>query len=161
MRSLQPPDSLWIHWSIYNSIANTSKWVLFLPPSDVYVKNFLYPFYTLINSIAQKLWGIKPCPWPGIELFSRGQESQHLFVGSATTFHHPTLLQLAEHTLPMPPPISLGWGVVRAKENNVFCLFFHFFIEITEEFSAQESVEAPKEEKYIYFSVYVGMAGRD
>ena len=55
MRSLQPPDSLWIHWSIYNSIANTSKWVLFLPPSDVYVKNFLYPFYTLINSIAQKL----------------------------------------------------------------------------------------------------------
>ena len=37
---------------VYNSIANTSKWVPFLPPSDVYVKSFLYPFYTLINSIA-------------------------------------------------------------------------------------------------------------
>jgi len=60
----------------------------------------------------------------------------------------------------MPPPISLGWEVVRAKENNAFFLFFHFYTEITEEFSTQESVEALKVEKYIYFSVYVGMAGR-
>ena len=49
VRSLQPPDSLWIHWRVYNSIANTSKRVLFLPSSDVYVRSFLYLFYTLIK----------------------------------------------------------------------------------------------------------------
>ena len=49
MRSLQPPDILLIHWRGYNSIANTSKWVLFLPPSDVYVRRFLYLLYTLIK----------------------------------------------------------------------------------------------------------------
>ena len=49
VRSLQPPDILWIHWRIYNSIANTSKWLLFLPSSDVYVRNFLYLLYSLIK----------------------------------------------------------------------------------------------------------------
>ena len=47
--SLQPPDILWIHWRVYNSIANTSKRVLFLPPSDAYVRNFLYLHYTLMK----------------------------------------------------------------------------------------------------------------
>ena len=49
VRSLQPPDILWIYWRVYNSIANTSKWVLFLPPSNVYARNFLYLLYTLIK----------------------------------------------------------------------------------------------------------------
>ena len=49
VRSLQPPDILWIHWRVYNSIANTSKWVLFLPPCDVYVRSFLYLLYTWIK----------------------------------------------------------------------------------------------------------------
>ena len=49
VRSLQPPDILWIHWTVYNFIAKTSKGLLFLPPSDVYVTSFLYPFYTLIK----------------------------------------------------------------------------------------------------------------
>ena len=49
VRSFQPPDILWIHWRVYNFIANTSKGVLSLPPSDVYVRSFLYLFYTLIN----------------------------------------------------------------------------------------------------------------
>ena len=30
-------------------MANTSKGALFLPPSDVYVRSFLYPFYTLLK----------------------------------------------------------------------------------------------------------------
>ena len=47
--SLQPPDILWIHWRVYNSIANTSKQVLFLAPSDVYVRSFLYLLYTLLK----------------------------------------------------------------------------------------------------------------
>ena len=46
VRSLQPPDILWIHWRLYNFIANTSKQVLFLPPSDAYVRSFLYLLYT-------------------------------------------------------------------------------------------------------------------
>ena len=46
VRSLQAPDTLWIHWRVYNSIANTRKRVLFLPPSDVYVRSFLYLLYT-------------------------------------------------------------------------------------------------------------------
>ena len=49
VRSLQPRDILLIQWGVYNSIANTSKGVLFLPPSDVYVRSFLYLLYTLIK----------------------------------------------------------------------------------------------------------------
>ena len=49
MRSLQPPDILWILWRVCNSIANTSKGVLFLPPSEAYVRSFLYLLYTLIK----------------------------------------------------------------------------------------------------------------
>jgi len=49
VRSLQPPDILWIHWRVYNFIAYTSKRVLFLPPSDAYVRSFLYLLYTLIK----------------------------------------------------------------------------------------------------------------
>ena len=47
VRSLTPPDILWIHWRVYTFIANTSKGVLFLPPSDAYVRSFLYLLYTL------------------------------------------------------------------------------------------------------------------
>ena len=49
MRSLQPPDILWIHWRVHNFIVNISKRVLFLPPSDAYVRSFLYLLYTLIK----------------------------------------------------------------------------------------------------------------
>ena len=49
LRSLQPPDILWLHWRVYNSIANTSKWVLLLSPSDVYVTSCLSLLYTLIK----------------------------------------------------------------------------------------------------------------
>ena len=49
VRSLQPPDILWIHWRVYNFIADTSKQVLFLPLSDAYVRSFLYLLYTLLE----------------------------------------------------------------------------------------------------------------
>ena len=49
VRSLQPPDILWIYWRVYNFIANTNKGVLFLPPFDAYVRSFLYLLYTLIK----------------------------------------------------------------------------------------------------------------
>ena len=49
VRSLHPPDILWIRWRVYNSIANTSKGGTLLPPSDAYVRSFLYLLYTLIK----------------------------------------------------------------------------------------------------------------
>ena len=52
VRSLQPPDIVLIHCNnylkVYNSVANTTEGALFWPPSDVYVRSFLYLFYTLI-----------------------------------------------------------------------------------------------------------------
>ena len=49
VRSLQPPDILWINWRVYNSTANTSKGGALLPPSDAYIRSFLYLIYTLIK----------------------------------------------------------------------------------------------------------------
>ena len=60
MRSLQPPDILLIHWRIYNSTASTSKGVLFLPPSDVYVRSFLYLLYTLIKALSDQALSLAP-----------------------------------------------------------------------------------------------------
>ena len=54
VRSLQPPDILWIYWRVYNFIANTNKRALFLPPSDAYVRSFLYLLYTLITLYSTK-----------------------------------------------------------------------------------------------------------
>ena len=65
VRSLQPPDILWIHWRVYNSIANTSKGVLLLPPSDAYVRSFLYLLCTLIELYYTKaLSNQASCPAP-------------------------------------------------------------------------------------------------
>ena len=36
-------------FGLYKLIVNTSKWVLSLPPSDAYVRSFLYHLYTLIK----------------------------------------------------------------------------------------------------------------
>ena len=49
MRSLHLLDILLIYWTVYNFIANTNKWVLFLPSSDAYVRSFLYLLHTLIK----------------------------------------------------------------------------------------------------------------
>ena len=57
VRSLQPPDILLIHWRVYNSTANTSKGVLFLPASDAYIRSILYLLYTLIKLYYTKALG--------------------------------------------------------------------------------------------------------
>ena len=89
VRSLQPPDILWIHWRVYNSIANTSKGVLFLPPSDAYVGSFLYLFYTLIKlyytkALRDQASSLAP-DW--ILLLQRPRILVSLR-GPATTFHY-------------------------------------------------------------------------
>ena len=64
-------------WWPYNIQLKTSRGVLFLLPSDAYVRSFLYLLNTLIKLHYTKLWAIKP--W--IEFFSsRGQESRRLCV---------------------------------------------------------------------------------
>ena len=64
---------------LYNIQLKTSRGILFLSPSDAYVRSFLYLLYTLINFVTQKLLAIKPRLWPRIEFFSSGgQEPQHL-----------------------------------------------------------------------------------
>ena len=85
----RPGASLWVlrHFLLLissllvciNFLLKTSRGVLFLPSSDVYVRSFLYLFYTLINVITQKFWAIKPHFWPLIEFFSSGgQETWRL-----------------------------------------------------------------------------------
>ena len=39
---------------VYNLVANTSKGVVFLLPSDAYVRSFLYLLYTLIKTLLHK-----------------------------------------------------------------------------------------------------------
>ena len=39
---------------MYNSLLETSKRALFLSPSDIYVRSFLYLFYTLIKHYYMK-----------------------------------------------------------------------------------------------------------
>ena len=65
VRSLQHPDILLIHWRVYNSTANTSKGVLFLPPSDPYLRSLLYLLYTLIklyytNALSDQAMSLAP-----------------------------------------------------------------------------------------------------
>ena len=43
------PYNLQTFFGVCNFIVNTSKWVLFLPPPDAYVRSFLYLLYTLIK----------------------------------------------------------------------------------------------------------------
>ena len=62
-------------------MANPSKGVLFLPPSDAYVRSFLYLLYTLTKLYYTKALSDQASSWPRIEFFSfGGQESQCLRV---------------------------------------------------------------------------------
>ena len=89
MRSLQPPDIIWIHWRVYNSIVNTSKQVLFLPASDVYVRSFLHLLYTLIKLYYTKTLSDQASSLAPIEFFSSGgQESWRLFEVQQQTFNN-------------------------------------------------------------------------
>ena len=88
VRSLQPPDILWVRWRVYKSIANTSKGVLFLPLSDVYDRSFLYLLYTLVKLNYTKALSNQASSlaldW--ILLLRRPRILASL-CGSATTFH--------------------------------------------------------------------------
>ena len=87
MRSLQPPDILWIHWRVYNSIANAGKGVLFLPPSDAYVRSFLYLLYTLIKLYYTKVLSYQASSLAPVRILLKRPRTPVSLHDSATTFH--------------------------------------------------------------------------
>ena len=91
VRSLQPPDILLIHWRVHNSTANTSKGVLFLPPSDAYVRSFLCLLYTLIKLYYTKALSDQALDWIPLLRRPRILES---FCGSATTFQLSAVMEV-------------------------------------------------------------------
>ena len=69
-------------------MANTSKGILFLPPSDAYVRSFLYLLYTLIKTLLHKS-SERSSLVSGPRLNSSPLEAKNpsIFLrGSATTF---------------------------------------------------------------------------
>ena len=96
VRYLQPPDILLIHWRIYNSTASTSKGVLFLPPSDVYVRSFLCLLYTLIKLYYRKALSDQASSLaPDWILLLRRPRILVSLRGSATTFHQSILKDIS------------------------------------------------------------------
>ena len=80
MISLQPPDILWIHWRVYNFIVNTSKRVLFLPPSDACQKLSLSPLYfnkTLLHKSSERSSLVSG---PGLNSSPPGAKNPGVFV---------------------------------------------------------------------------------
>ena len=76
------------NWRVYNSIANTGKGVLFLPPSDAYVRSFLYLLYTLIKLYYTKALSDQASSLaPDWILLLQRPRILASFRGSATTFH--------------------------------------------------------------------------
>ena len=79
-------------WWLYNVQLKTSRGVLFLPPSDAYVRRFLYLLYTLI-----KLYYIKALSdqasslAPDWILLLWGPRIPASLLDSTTTFHHEVL----------------------------------------------------------------------
>ena len=118
VKSLQPPDILLIHCNnkleIYNYIADTSEGALFLPPPDVYVRSFLYLFYTVIKLYYTKALSSQALSLAQIEFFSSGgQESQHLlwFSNNISTTKRSNQSNLKE----ISPEYSLGGLMLKLK----------------------------------------------
>ena len=90
VRSLQPPDILLIHcnnnWRVYNSIANTSKGVLFLPPSDVCQKLSLCLLYFNKTQLHKSSEWSSLVSGPRLNSSPLEAKNPGVFHGSATTF---------------------------------------------------------------------------
>ena len=116
VRSLQPPDILWIHWRVYNFIANTRKGVLFLPSSDVYARSFLYLLYTLIKlyytkALSDQAWSLA-LDW----ILLRRPRIPVSLRGSATTFHLEGPSRILQEMVRI-----LGALVLCSPRKHIFC----------------------------------------
>ena len=129
LRSLQPPGILWIHWRVNNSIANTSKGVLFLPLSDVYVRSFLYLLYTLIKLYYTKALSDQASSLTPDWIFLWRPRIPESFWGSATIFQHQgKSLGVCEKILPdmnvwKIPRLLFGERVRRSTGSSFFFFF--------------------------------------
>ena len=98
-------------------MANTSKGVLFLPPSDAYVRSFLYLLYTLIKLYYTKALSDQALSlardWNLLLQKPRILASLH---GSATTFHPGGLSGILQYKVRM-----LGALVPCSPSEHVFC----------------------------------------
>ena len=98
-------------------MANTSKGVLFLPPSDAYVRSFLYLPYTLIKlyytkALSNQASSLAP-DW--IPLLQRPRIPAS-FRGSATTFHLGGSSGILQDKVRM-----LGALVLCSPSKHIFC----------------------------------------
>ena len=98
-------------------MSNTSKGVLFLPPSDAYVRSFLYLLYTLIKlyytkALSNQSLSLAP-DW--ILLLGRPRIPASLH-GSATTFHLGGSYGILQDKVRM-----LGVLVLCSPSKHVFC----------------------------------------
>ena len=117
VRSLQPPDILWIHWRVYNFIVNTSKRVLFLPTSDAYVRSFLCLLYTLIKLYYTKALSDQASSLaPDWILLFRGPRIPVSVRDSTTTFHLGGLSGILQDKVR-----KLGALVLCSLSKHVFC----------------------------------------
>ena len=73
------PYNLQTFFGVYNFIVNTSKWVLFLPPSDAYVRSFLYLLYTLIKLYYTKAERSSLISGPGLNSSPLGAKNPDVF----------------------------------------------------------------------------------
>ena len=101
-------------------MANTSKGVLFPPPSDAYVRSCLYLLYTLIKLYYTKALAIKPRLWPQIESFSSGgQESWHLCMVQQQHFTSQFHLAVSQSWCILLAPTQCP--AVRSDQSRKFC----------------------------------------
>ena len=116
-RSLQPPDILWIHWRVYNFIANANKGLFFLPPSDAYVRSFLYLLYSLIKLYYTKALSNQNLSLaPDWILLLRGPRILVYSRDSTTTFHLGGSSGILQDKVRM-----LGALVLCSLSEHVFC----------------------------------------
>ena len=98
-------------------MANTSKWVLFLPPSDAYVRSFLYLLYTLIKLYYTKALSDQASSLaPDWILLLRRPRIPASLGRSATTFHLGGSSGILQDKVRM-----LGAIVLCSPSEHVFC----------------------------------------
>ena len=115
MRSLQPPDILWIHWRVYNSIANTRKQVLFLPPL-MSMSEALSPLYLNKTLLYKALSDQASSLAPDLIFLSWRPRIPASLCGSATTFHLGGSSGILQDKVRM-----LGALVLCSLSEHVFC----------------------------------------
>ena len=135
VRSLQPPDILWIHWRVYNSIANTSKggtlsaffWCLCqkLSLSPLYFNKTLLHKSSEQSSLVSGP-GLNSSPLegknPGVLSFSNNLSEQEIDQGTEWGIKPSKALFLC--TSRQEPPFAEIINICECFHHKVICLFF-------------------------------------